>query len=295
MELQNLRTLYVTELQRLHSIESQLIVALPKLTEAATHPKLKAAFEDHLADTKKQQERLEKIFDRLGENPAAQPCRAAVALIEEVTELTRGAGETEVRDAGLIAGAQKIEHLEIAGYGAVVHYAGLLDAPADAKLLQKSLDEEYSADRLLNKLATKKVNQQALHLPANGYAYESDQGSSFPWGAVLAITAVGAAVAYLLPRMGEDTKKQINDTVSDLLTSAKEGARDLRDQAEEKGKAWRDQIQNNAPAWGQQAESAGRDLIKQAEVASRDLRNQAESVGRDLLDQAQEAAKKYRS
>src|ERR1044071_374348 len=112
-----LRELYIDELKDLYSAENQIIKALPKMIKAASSPKLKAGFEEHLQQTRNQVERLEKIFKELDESPKGKKCKGMEGLIEEGKELMEEDAEPEVLDAGLIAAAQKVEHYEIAGYG----------------------------------------------------------------------------------------------------------------------------------------------------------------------------------
>src|SRR5262245_58154178 len=115
--LATLRDLYVHELRDLYSAETQLVKALPKMAKAATSRELKNAFEDHLQATERQVERLDRIFEKLGEKAKGKKCVAMEGLIEEGKELINGSADEDIRDAGLIAAAQKVEHYEIAGYG----------------------------------------------------------------------------------------------------------------------------------------------------------------------------------
>ena len=160
MEMESLRELYVDELKDLYSAENQIIKALPKMIKAASSPKLKAGFEQHLQQTRNQVERLEKIFEELDESPKGKKCKGMEGLIEEGKELMEEDAEPEVLDAGLIAAAQHIEHYEIAGYGCVRTYAELLGDKNAVKLLQQTLDEEKMTDEKLTTLA-KSINVQA--------------------------------------------------------------------------------------------------------------------------------------
>ncbi len=163
MTLDNLKDLYVEQLRDLYSAESQLIDALPKMADAASHSKLKTAFQDHLKETKKQKERLEQIFDTLGERPGGETCQAMKGLIKEGEEMIKQDANEDVRDAGLIAAAQRVEHYEIAGYGTVRAYADMLDRKDDRKLIDEILEEEKDADEKLNDLAMDVINIEALH------------------------------------------------------------------------------------------------------------------------------------
>jgi ferritin-like metal-binding protein YciE len=160
MELESLRELYVEELKDLYSAENQILKALPKMIKAASSPKLKAGFEEHLEQTRNQVQRLEKIFQELDESPRGKKCKGMEGLIEEGKELIQQDADAEVLDAGLIAAAQHVEHYEIAGYGCVRTYAELLGDTNAAKLLRETLDEEKTTDEKLTTLA-KSINVQA--------------------------------------------------------------------------------------------------------------------------------------
>ena len=126
MKLESLQDLYVEELKDLYSAENQLLKALPKMAKAASSPVLRTAFEDHLEETRGQVERLESIFKKLDANPKGKKCKAMEGLIEEGNEVMTEEAEPAVRDAALIAAAQRVEHYEMAGYGCVRTYARLL-------------------------------------------------------------------------------------------------------------------------------------------------------------------------
>ena len=162
MKIDSLQKLFVEELRDLYSAENQILKALPKMMKAATAPELKAAFEKHLAETKGQVERLETIFEGLGEKPKGKTCKAMEGLVEEGSELMKEDIESAVLDAGLIAAAQRVEHYEMAGYGTVRTYAKLLKNKEAAKLLQATLDEEEATDEALSELAESSINLQAV-------------------------------------------------------------------------------------------------------------------------------------
>jgi ferritin-like metal-binding protein YciE len=161
MELQDLQDLFVEELRDLYSAENQLVKALPKMAKAANEEKLKAAFEEHLEQTKGHVERLDTIFEELGEKPTGKKCKAMAGLVAEGKEMIEEDATPEVMDAGLIAAAQRVEHYEIAGYGTVHAYAKVLGNEQAARELQKTLDEEGAADKKLTKLAQSVVNLKA--------------------------------------------------------------------------------------------------------------------------------------
>ncbi len=151
--LKTLRDLYVDQLQDLHSAEVQLTEALPEMAQAATDSALKAAFEEHLEQTRIHVERLEGICRQLNVSPRTHRCKAMKGLIAEGKEMATEKAAAAVRDAGLIAVAQRVEHYEIAGYGCVRAYAAILNDPAVATL-QQTLDEEGDTDHRLTEIAS---------------------------------------------------------------------------------------------------------------------------------------------
>jgi ferritin-like metal-binding protein YciE len=161
MKLNDLKNLYIHELKDLYSAEKQLVRALPKMAKAATHPDLKAGFEQHLEETKEHAKRLEQVLDALGQSTRGPKCKAMEGLIEEASSLIEEEPDPEVLDAGLIVGAQKVEHYEIAGYGSARTFAELLGEKEAAKVLQTTLDEEGATDKKLTDLAVSTVNAAA--------------------------------------------------------------------------------------------------------------------------------------
>lgn len=153
MKMATLKDLFVEEIKDLYSAEKQLIKALPKMAKAASSEELRQGFLDHLEQTKGHAERLEKVFELLGQKPRAKTCKAMEGLIEEGKELLEEDADAEVLDAGLIAAAQRVEHYEIAGYGCVRTYAELLGEDEARELLQQTLDEEAETDKKLSELA----------------------------------------------------------------------------------------------------------------------------------------------
>jgi ferritin-like metal-binding protein YciE len=162
MKLDSLKKLYLEELRDLYSAETQLVKALPKMVKGASSDELKQALRDHLEQTKKHVERLDEIFDRLGEKPTGKTCKAMQGLIEEGSEMLEEEGDGSVIDAGLIGAAQRVEHYEIAAYGTVRTFAHLLGEEEAAELLQQTLDEEVETDKGLTDLAEGIVNEEAL-------------------------------------------------------------------------------------------------------------------------------------
>jgi ferritin-like metal-binding protein YciE len=164
MKLDSFRNLYIEELRDLYDAEHQLLKGLPAIAESAVLPELKAAFADHIEQTKTHVERLESIFDGLGEDPLGNPCKTMTGLIAECNDLIKEERKADpgVLDAALIAAMQKIEHFEIAGYGCARTFAEILRERDAAKLLQQSLDEEGETNRMLNGLAMRSVNVEAI-------------------------------------------------------------------------------------------------------------------------------------
>ncbi len=113
MKLDTLKTLYIDELRDIYNAENQLLKALPKMAKAASSEELKDAFEKHLEQTKTHVERLEEVFEDIGEKPKSKTCKAMKGLIEEGSEILQEEGEESVIDAGIIIAAQKVEHYEI--------------------------------------------------------------------------------------------------------------------------------------------------------------------------------------
>lgn len=159
--MKNLKELFEHQLQDLYSAEDQLTKALPKMAKNASDSKLKKAFEDHLEETKEHKRRLEEICKELKINPNEEKCKAMEGLIMEAEDFMKEVKDDNVKNAGMIAEAQRVEHYEISGYGTAVRYAKELGHKDIAKKLQMTLDEEYNADKLLNDLAEKRLNSKA--------------------------------------------------------------------------------------------------------------------------------------
>jgi len=159
--IESMKDLYVHFLKDLHSAEKQITEALPKMEKAATSPELKQGFRQHTEESRAHMDRLERILDRLGEEPGKEKCEALAGLVKEGEEVMKNVKDPEVLDAGLIAAAQKVEHYEIASYGTVRTFAQMLGDDEAVDLLQQTLDEEASTDERLNQLAMSGVNRAA--------------------------------------------------------------------------------------------------------------------------------------
>jgi len=160
-KLDTLRTLWIEEMRDLYNAENQLLKALPKMAKRASTPQLKEAFENHLEETQTHVERLEEIFSKLGKKPTGKTCKGMKGLVEEGSEMMKEDGPDSVLDAGIIAAAQRVEHYEIAGYGAARTFASLLGEDEAEDLLQSTLDEEGAADEKLTEIAESIVNEEA--------------------------------------------------------------------------------------------------------------------------------------
>ena len=160
MPEQGLKELYIDELKDLYNAENQLVKALPKMAKAATSEQLRSGFEEHLEQTKGHVQRLEKIFEALGESPKGKKCKGMEGLIEEGSEMIDEDFEGNTKDAGLIGAAQRVEHYEIAGYGTVRALAETLGETDHVSLLEETLEEEKSTDEKLTELA-EQINEQA--------------------------------------------------------------------------------------------------------------------------------------
>jgi ferritin-like metal-binding protein YciE len=155
-----LKELYIDELRDLYDSENQLIKALPKIASKAKSDELRSAIEQHLEQTKEHAKRIEQIFEALGESVKGKKCKGMQGIINEGSE-TLGEGYWgAVRDSAIIASAQRVEHYEIAAYGAVREFADVLGETEAVSLISQTLDEEKEADRKLTEIAHP-INQQA--------------------------------------------------------------------------------------------------------------------------------------
>jgi len=158
----NLHELLILKLQVLHDVENQLIKALPKMAKAATDPKLRQAFTDHLKQTKGHEERIDKALMHMGDTGKHKEKSDAIrGLIKDADWCIKNVKKSEARDAVLIAAAQYVEHYEMAGYGAARSWAELMGHEAVASLLQMTLNEEGEANELLTSLAQGGINEKA--------------------------------------------------------------------------------------------------------------------------------------
>jgi ferritin-like metal-binding protein YciE len=172
MESAALKELYIDELRDLYNAENQLIKALPKMAKAANSEELRKGFEEHLEQTRGHAQRIEQIFQILGEKPTGKKCRAMEGLVEEGSEAINEDFEGEVMDAALIGAARRVEHYEIAAYSTVIKFAELLGENKAAQLLEQTLEEETETDEKLVGL----VDEFSVEAPGT----ESDEEASAP-------------------------------------------------------------------------------------------------------------------
>lgn len=158
-----LRELFENELKDIYWAEKALTKAIPKMIEKATSEELIEALENHLEVTKIHAERCEKIFKIMGKEPKSIKCEAMEGLMKEADEIIEMTEEGEVRDAGIISAAQKVEHYEIATYGTLCAFAKTLGENEIADILETTLGEEKEANEKLTKIAESSVNMEALH------------------------------------------------------------------------------------------------------------------------------------
>ena len=160
--VRSLDDLLVTGLAELYEGEQQLVDALALMRDRAHHPELRQAFETHRVETRGHVDRLERVFRSIGAKPRTGRTSAGVAgIVAEGERMLKGVKDRAVRDAALIATAQRVEHVEIAAYGTVRTFAATLGYAPAADLLQQTLDEERRADGLLTKLANRGVNEES--------------------------------------------------------------------------------------------------------------------------------------
>lgn len=160
-EATTLHKLFIDELRDAYHAERQLVKALPRMAKAATSPALKAAFQDHLAETEEQVARLEQAFGLLDEPVKGKVCAGMQGILEEGSDLIKEEDKGTALDAGLIAGAQRAEHYEMAAYGSLMAWANAMGHDDVAELLSMTLEEEKAADQKLSALAEAGINEAA--------------------------------------------------------------------------------------------------------------------------------------
>jgi ferritin-like metal-binding protein YciE len=160
-KIDSLESLMLHEVKDLYHAEKQLVKTLPKVAKKASSPQLKQAIEQHLRQTEGHVNRLEQIFELLGQPPKAVKCKAMAGILEEGEETLNLKATPETLDAAIITAAQKVEHYEIAGYGSLSTWAKTLGRNDILTLLKQTLQEEKETDEKLTELATSGINQSS--------------------------------------------------------------------------------------------------------------------------------------
>jgi ferritin-like metal-binding protein YciE len=166
MQINSFKDMYVAELQELFSMEGQIADALDRMIEVASHSSLKSVLSHHRNKAQVQRQRLESILEKHAANPWAHTDQAMQTLVIETAKMVSMLNDSNLRDAGLIASVQKLEHYEIAAYGTAAALAGQLDLRDEQRMLHESLEEEKEADVLLSKLAKGEVNKGPFSVAA---------------------------------------------------------------------------------------------------------------------------------
>jgi ferritin-like metal-binding protein YciE len=161
MAVKTLHDLFVHTLGDIYYAENQILKALPKMAEQATSSELKEAFQQHLEETREQVKRLEQVFQMCKVPAKGEKCDAIEGIIKEADGLLEEIEDDEVRDAGMLAAAQAVEHYEISRYGTLIAWAEQLEMDDAIDLLEETLEEEKNADRLLTEIAEGDVNEEA--------------------------------------------------------------------------------------------------------------------------------------
>ena len=159
--VKSMEDLFLHTLKDIYYAEKLVLRIMPKMMKQASSPELKQAFEKHHTETEKQIERLDQIFEECNSAARGIRCEAMDGILAEAKDMMEEVEDAEVRDAGLVAAAQSIEHYEISRYGTLAAWAQQLGMKNAPKLLQQTLEEEKKADRQLSELALQKINQKA--------------------------------------------------------------------------------------------------------------------------------------
>jgi ferritin-like metal-binding protein YciE len=163
----NLKDLFIDELKDIYDAETRITKSLPKMIQATDSEELSAALDEHLNLTQEHIQRLERVFEMVDQSPARKTCKAIVGILDEGEELLKEDHTSPLRDAAIIAAAQKVEHYEMATYGCLRTWADQLGEKQARSLLQQTLDEEGEADHTLTDIAMS-LNQEAMHGDESG-------------------------------------------------------------------------------------------------------------------------------
>jgi ferritin-like metal-binding protein YciE len=167
MKIETMEDLFLEQVEDLYDAEKRLVKALPKMADASTSITLRQAFESHLMETEGHVTRLENVFRSLGQEPKGHSCDAMKGLVSEGEDVISDIDQSPLRDAGLIAAANRVEHYEIAAYGSARNFAETLGLAEAAALLEQTLEEEKRADQKLTHLAESMINDEALRSPVS--------------------------------------------------------------------------------------------------------------------------------
>lgn len=159
--MKNMNDLFLTFLQDIYYAERQILKALPKMAKAAENEDLKQGLMQHREETQHQIERLQHVFEQIGKRARGQTCEALNGIVEEGEEVIEQFEAGPVRDAGILANAQAVEHYEMARYGTMIAWAKVCGLDDAVKLLEETLAEEKKADQLLNQIASRSLNKAA--------------------------------------------------------------------------------------------------------------------------------------
>ncbi len=181
MAKKTLREAFIKELRDIYGGEQQIIKALRKLSKAASAPQLRKAFTSHLEESREHVSRLERVFANFDEKVRAKRCDGVSGIIKDARSLIDDNFDKATLDACLIASVQRVEHYEIAVYGALVVWARTLGNDEAADLLEETLDEEKAADEALSALAMRDINDDAAADDADADAdAEADSPTQLP-------------------------------------------------------------------------------------------------------------------
>ncbi|HLH54985.1 MAG TPA: ferritin-like domain-containing protein [Verrucomicrobiae bacterium] len=164
-KIESLQDLLLHELKDMYHAEQQLVDALPEVIEKASSPELKQAIQQHLVETEGHVNRLELVFDLLGQPAKAVKCKAMAGILDEGKEMMKSKAPPETLDAGIVMSAQKVEHYEICAYGSMATWAEMIGRSDIKALLGQTLNEEQQADKKLTEIAKASVNRQSAHQP----------------------------------------------------------------------------------------------------------------------------------
>ena len=158
--IEDLRTLYITNLKKTLDMEQKITKALPDLIENSSDPELAQAFSNHLEETRGHVSKIQRLLQKHQGNDSTETCKVIDGLTTEASDTIKDVTDPSVRDIALIGAAQQVEHHEIAVYGTLRRWAEIIGLSSDASILESIEAEEQKADELLTEIAGT-VNMQA--------------------------------------------------------------------------------------------------------------------------------------